>query len=78
MHIASLSLTNLGPFDEVAFEFDRHVNVLVGPNNCGKSTALFALGDITVYPFLSQKSCCAKTQPDFGAGSVRDVVRKTP
>jgi hypothetical protein len=50
--VSSLQFTNLGPFDEVAFEFDRQVNVFVGPNNCGKTTALLALADILVWPFL--------------------------
>jgi len=65
MHIASLSLTNLGPFDEVAFEFDRHVNVFVGPNNCGKSTALLALGDIAVSPFLFPEKLLHKDPTAF-------------
>ena len=46
MLIKTLRVTNLGPFDKVDFEFDPHVNVLVGPDNCGKSTALFAIADI--------------------------------
>jgi ABC-type multidrug transport system ATPase subunit len=49
--VSSLNFTNLGPFDEIGFEFDSHVNVFVGPNNCGKTTALLALADILVYPF---------------------------
>ncbi|MCH7814292.1 MAG: AAA family ATPase, partial [Planctomycetes bacterium] len=51
MPISALRFTNLGPFDEVEFEFDPQVNVLVGPNNCGKSTVLLALADISVDPF---------------------------
>ena len=50
MSIASLKLTNVGPFDDIAFEFDRQVNVFTGPNNSGKSTALWVLRDILV-PF---------------------------
>ncbi len=65
MHIAGLSLTNLGPFDEVAFEFDRHVNVFVGPNNCGKSTALFALGEIAVSPFGVPHKLLRKDTAEF-------------
>ena len=52
MPLKRLRLTNLGPFDEVEFDLDEHVNVFTGPNNSGKSTALIALGEITVYPFL--------------------------
>ena len=52
MPLKRLRLTNLGPFDEIEFEFDEHVNVFTGPNNSGKSTALVALGEIAVYPFL--------------------------
>jgi energy-coupling factor transporter ATP-binding protein EcfA2 len=46
--VASLQFTNLGPFDEVAFEFDPQVNVFIGPNNCGKTTALLAMGDLLI------------------------------
>jgi hypothetical protein len=46
--VSSLQFTNLGPFDEVSFEFDPQVNVFVGPNNCGKTTVLIALADIYV------------------------------
>ena len=55
MPITSLSLTNVGPFDEIAFEFDEHVNVLTGPNNSGKSTALMVLGDIVAFPFTMRR-----------------------
>ena len=51
MPISTLRLTNLGPIDDAEFEFDAHINVFVGPNNCGKSTSLIALGDISVFPF---------------------------
>ncbi len=51
MPIKGLSFTNVGPFDEVEFEFDPQVNVFTGPNNSGKSSALWVLGDIAVYPF---------------------------
>jgi energy-coupling factor transporter ATP-binding protein EcfA2 len=50
MPIVDLRLTNLGALDNVKFEFDEHINVLVGPNNCGKSTALLALGNVVAYP----------------------------
>ena len=50
MLIATLKLTNVGPFDDIEFEFDRQVNVFTGPNNSGKSTVLWALGDILVFP----------------------------
>ena len=51
MPLASLWFTNVGPFDEIAFKFDRQVNLLIGPNNCGKSTVLWILGELLVYPF---------------------------
>ena len=51
MPIDSLRVTNIGPFDDIEFEFDRQVNVFTGPNNSGKSTALWILGHILVYPF---------------------------
>ena len=51
MPIYELDLKNAGPFDHVHFEFDPQINVFVGPNNCGKTAVLMALGDIAVYPF---------------------------
>ncbi|MYD52346.1 MAG: AAA family ATPase [Dehalococcoidia bacterium] len=61
MHLSKLFFTNLGPFDEIEFDFDEHVNVFAGPNNSGKSTVLLALGEIAVYPFsLPEKLLRAK------------------
>lgn len=51
MHISQLDFTNVGPFREASFTFDRQVNVFTGPNNSGKSTVLWVLGDVLVYPF---------------------------
>ena len=51
MPIKTFRITNAGPFDDITFEFDEQVNVFVGPNNSGKSTALLALAEATVYPF---------------------------
>ena len=51
MPITKLSFSNVGPFDDIEFEFDPQVNVFTGPNNSGKSTVLWVLGDTTVYPF---------------------------
>ena len=52
MPISKFRITNAGPFDDITFEFDDHVNVFVGPNNSGKSTALLALAEATVFPFI--------------------------
>src|SRR5712691_5212142 len=51
MPIRDLRVTNVGPFDDITFEFDAHINVFVGPNSSGQSTALMALADIAAYPF---------------------------
>ncbi len=51
MGISSLYFTDVGPFEEIAFEFDDQVNVFTGPNNSGKSTVLWVLGELLVYPF---------------------------
>ena len=51
MPITSLSFTNVGPFDDITFEFNDRVNVFTGPNNSGKSTVLWILGELLVYPF---------------------------
>ena len=51
MAITSLQVANVGPFKEVELEFDPQVNVFTGPNNSGKSTVLWVLGELLVYPF---------------------------
>ena len=51
MPATSLYFTDIGPFDEIEFEFDRQVNVFTGPNNSGKTAALLMLGELLVYPF---------------------------
>ncbi|MBI4662390.1 MAG: AAA family ATPase [Verrucomicrobia bacterium] len=51
MPISTLEFTKLGPFDQVKFEFDPHINVLIGPNNCGKTTALLAIAETVIAPF---------------------------
>ena len=65
MPIVSLRFTNVGPFDEIEFEFDGQVNVFVGPNNSGKSTALMVLGLILVYPFLFPKKLLRNADAKF-------------
>jgi hypothetical protein len=51
MPIRDLRVANIGPFDDLAFEFDAHVNVFVGPNSSGKSTTLMTLANVATYPF---------------------------
>ena len=51
MPITGLSFSNVGPFDDIAFEFDEQVNVFTGPNNSGKSTVLWVLSELLVYAF---------------------------
>ena len=51
MPATGLRVTNVGPFDEIALSFDQQVNVLTGPNNSGKSTLLWVLGELLVFPF---------------------------
>ena len=65
MHLKKLRLTNLGPFDEIEFEFDERVNVFTGPNNSGKSTVLTALGEIVVYPFILPKKFLKSDAAEF-------------
>ena len=71
MLLKSFSITNLGPFDEIEFQFDENVNVFTGPNNSGKSTALMALGEIAVYPFALPtkllRSRTARFAVEFGS-----------
>lgn len=67
MHLKKLRLTNLGPFDEIEFEFDERVNVFTGPNNSGKSTVLMALGEIVVYPFTLPRKLLKSDPSEFKA-----------
>ena len=64
MPISSLHIDNVGPFDEMSFDFNRQVNVFLGPNNTGKSTTLWALAEILVYPFAFPRKLL---QPDVDA-----------
>ena len=54
MPIHHLRVTNLGPFDDIAFEFDEHINVFVGPSSSGKSTSLMALANIEEVSTIDQ------------------------
>ena len=66
MPLTSLHISNIGPFDEIDFQFDSQVNVFTGPNNSGKSSALWVLGDVTVYPFeFPQKLLRSDREPTF-------------
>src|SRR6267378_2569129 len=62
MPIRDLQVTNIGPFDDITFEFDEHINVFVGPNSSGKSTTLMTLANIATYPFTLPGRLC-KTAP---------------
>ena len=64
MPITKLRFTNVGPFDEVDFEFDEQVNVFVGPNNSGKSTALMVLADVVVLPFVFPQKLARAQEAD--------------
>ena len=59
---ATCSVTNIGPFDDMTFEFDEHINVFVGPNSSGKSTTLMTLANMVTYPFALPGRLC-KTAP---------------
>ena len=65
MPVTSLRFGNLGPFDEVSFQFDQQINVFAGPNNSGKSTALWALAEIVVYPFQFSHKSYRKVDVEF-------------
>ncbi len=68
MHITSLQVTDVGPFDEVTLRFDRQVNVFTGPNNSGKSTLLWVLGELLVYPFTMPAKLLRTDQPRWSLG----------
>lgn len=80
MPIYELNLENLGPFDDIHFEFNPKINVFIGPNNSGKSTVLMALGDITVYPFALPDKLLKEKKSTFqvveGANSSTKRINK--
>ncbi len=83
MPIASLYFTDVGPFEEIEFEFNDRVNVFTGPNNSGKSTVLWVMGELLVYPFTLPlkmlRSDNAKWKFDFGSASdFRDIEGHFP
>ena len=83
MYIESLHFSNVGPFGEADFTFDRNVNVFTGPNNAGKSTALLVLGDILVYPFefpgkLFRTGAKAEFTMRFGDSALTEVTGELP
>ncbi len=65
MPITKLSFSNVGPFDDIEFEFDPQVNVFTGPNNSGKSTALWVLGELLVYPFTMPRKLLRPETPKW-------------
>lgn len=69
MPVTSLSFNEVGPFDEVSFEFDKHVNVFIGPNNSGKSTVLWVLGELLVYPFPMRSRLIRSDQATWSLGA---------
>ena len=65
MPITSLSFTDAGPIDEVHLDFDNKVNVITGPNNSGKSTILWVLGELLVYPFTMPSKLFRSNSPTW-------------
>ena len=65
MPITNLNVTDVGPFDEITLEFDKQVNVFTGPNNSGKSTLLWVLGELLVYPFTMPKKLFKSPNPKW-------------
>ena len=43
MHLTLLKIEKFKGFDTLEIEFDREITVLVGENNCGKTSVLEAL-----------------------------------
>ena len=65
MPIRDLHVTNIGPFDDMTFAFDEHINVFVGPNSSGKSTTLMTLANIVTYPFTLPGRLCKPAPAAF-------------
>lgn len=76
MPLTRLAFTNVGPFRDVEFEFDKRVNVFLGPNNSGKSATLLVLGEIAVYPFTIPRKLLRGTRSDWSVLVEADSVRR--
>ena len=63
MPVTRLHITDVGPFDELTVDFDPRVNVFTGPNNSGKSSLLWVLGELLVYPFTMPTKILRSDQP---------------
>ncbi len=68
MPITGLSFSNVGPFDEITFEFDQQVNVFTGPNNSGKSTVLWVLAELLVPAFIMPDKLHRRRKPKWKLG----------
>ncbi len=68
MPVTSLHITDVGPFEAIEFEFDPHVNVITGPNNSGKSTLLWVLGELLVYPFAMPRKVVRSERASWELG----------
>ena len=51
MPIKSVNIRWLGPFENIHLDFDAQANVLIGPNNCGKTSVLLALAEACLNHF---------------------------
>jgi len=76
MPIYDLRFTNLGPFDEIDFQFDPQVNVFVGPNNCGKSTVLMGLANLAVADFAVPEKLLKGPESRFEAHIEQPLAEK--
>ena len=83
MPVTNLSFTNVGPFDEIDFDFDPQVNVFTGPNNSGKSSVLWVLGELLVFPFTLPTKLLRTDSPEWRleisiAGDIRQIQGNLP
>lgn len=65
MPVESLYFRDVGPFGEVSFDFDRQVNMFIGPNNSGKTTVLWVLAELLVYPFTMPSKYYNSDKPNW-------------
>ena len=75
MPVKQLIIKELGPFDVIEFQFDPKVNVFIGPNNSGKSTALMTLAEAIVIPFgIPERFFHKNKKPDFIISSLACAI----
>ena len=74
-YLSSAALREVQPFSsEISFRFDPKINVLIGPNGVGKSTALAAFAGVYRSRFVSEQGSPEEHGQDDGVSRATEPV----